>query len=48
LGDDVRRYGDMYREMTDGMISGHVGFDASLPIEQGTRTIDSVLGELLS
>lgn len=42
-----QKLAEMYREMTDGMISGHVGFDASLPVERGTRTIDSVLGELV-
>jgi uncharacterized protein YbjT (DUF2867 family) len=39
---------DMYREMTEGIISGHVAFDASLPIERGSRSLDSVLGEMLA
>ncbi len=38
---------EMYREMTDGMISGHVSFDASLPVERGSRAIEGTLGDML-
>jgi uncharacterized protein YbjT (DUF2867 family) len=38
---------EMYREMTDGMISGHVAFDASLPVERGSTAIDRTLVDML-